>query len=115
MFTMRIKTLVIIAFAVTSVALAQRQEAVSETINVQGQSFKMIKVEGGSFKMGATPEQGLDNSDAKPVHEVTLSSFFIGETEVTQELWEAVMGKNPSFFKGKNLPVETVRSNPPVR
>lgn len=105
---MRIKTLVIIAFAVTSVALAQRQEAVSETINVQGQSFKMIKVEGGSFKMGATPEQGLDNSDAKPVHEVTLSTFFIGETEVTQELWEAVMGKNPSFFKGKNLPVETI-------
>ena len=53
----------------------------------------MILVEGGTFTMGATSEQGSDaESDEKPTHRVTLSSYYIGETEVTQELWEAVMG-----------------------
>ena len=44
----------------------------------------------------------------KPTHQVTLSSYYIGETEVTQALWNAVMGYNPSKFKGDNLPVENV-------
>ncbi len=70
-------------------------------------SFKMIRVEPGTFQMGGTIE---DNE--QPVHIVTLTDvFFIGETEVTQELWETVMGNNPSFFKGKNLPVESVSWN----
>lgn len=59
--------------------------------------------------MGATAEQGDDaDSDEKPVHSVTLSDYWIGEFEVTQELWQAVMGRNPSYFKGGNLPVEQV-------
>ena len=60
---------------------------------VQGVSFKMIKVEGGTFQMGATSEQGGDVfNDEKPVHSVTLSDYHIGQTEVTQALWQAVMG-----------------------
>ena len=81
----------------------------NETITVNGVSFTMIKVEGGTFRMGATSEQGGDAyDDEKPVHSVTLSDYYIGETEVTQELWEAVMGSNPSYFKGSQKPVESV-------
>ena len=69
----------------------------------------MIAVEGGTFTMGATEEQGSDaDPDEKPAHQVTLSSYYIGKTEVTQELWEAVMGSSLSNFKGTNLPVEKV-------
>ena len=52
----------------------------------------MIAVEGGTFQMGATNEQRSSEDDEKPVHTVTLDSYYIGETEVTQELWCAVMG-----------------------
>ncbi len=81
-----------------------------DTFRVKGVEFKMIKVEGGTFSMGATSEQGsYVDDDAKPVHSVTLSDYYIGETEVTQELWEAVMGSNPSRFKGNDQrPVEMV-------
>ena len=52
---------------------------------VNGVMFKMIAVEGGTFQMGATSEQGSDAYDnEKPVHSVTLSDYYIGETEVTQ-------------------------------
>ena len=69
----------------------------------------MIAVEGGTFTMGATPEQDSDaDSDEWPTHQVTLSNYYIGETEVTQALWKAVMGENPSQFEGDNLPVEQV-------
>lgn len=69
----------------------------TETFTVNGVSFTMVLVEGGTFTMGATPEQGSDVQDKeKPVHEVTLSNYCIGETEVTQALWVAVMGDNPS-------------------
>ncbi len=84
----------------------------NETFTVNGVSFTMIKVEGGTFNMGATSEQGGDaNGDESPVHSVTLSDYYIGETEVTQELWEAVMGSNPSYFKGSQKPVEHVSWN----
>lgn len=79
-----------------------------ETIVVNGVEFNMVKIEGGTFHMGATSEQGEYDAE-KPVHSVTLSDYYIGETEVTQELWEAVMGSNPSRFKGDNQrPVEYV-------
>ncbi|MDD6817266.1 MAG: formylglycine-generating enzyme family protein [Prevotellaceae bacterium] len=80
-----------------------------KTFTVKGVTFTMVAVEGGTFMMGATSEQGSDvGSDEKPVHQVTLSSYYIGQTEVTQALWEAVMGNNPSGFKGDNIPVEWV-------
>lgn len=76
---------------------------------VKGVSFKMIWVEGGTFQMGGTEEQGRDAADdEKPVHSVTLNSYYIGQTEVTQMLWMAVMGSNPSCYKGDNLPVEKI-------
>ena len=84
-----------------------------ETFTVNGVAFKMVKVEGGTFQMGATSEQGSDAYDwEKPVHSVTLPDYYIGQTQVTQELWEAVMGSNPSYFKGDNqCPVENVSWN----
>lgn len=86
--------------------------AARETIKVKGVSFDMIKVEGGTFTMGATSEQGNDAYDnEKPAHQVTLSDYYIGETEVTQALWQAVMGNNPSSVKGNSNPVESVTWN----
>lgn len=69
----------------------------------------MVYVSGGTFTMGGTSEQGSDAyDDEKPTHSVTLSSYYICKYEVTQALWRAVMGNNPSNFKGDNLPVECV-------
>ena len=71
--------------------------------------IEMVYVEGGTFTMGATSEQDdYAWDDEKPAHSVTLDGYYIGKYEVTQELWEAVMGSNPSHFKGDNLPVECV-------
>ena len=83
-----------------------------KTFTVGSVTFTMKPVAGGTFTMGATEEQGSDAyDDETPVHKVTLNDYYIGETEVTQELWRAVMGKNPSYFKGSNLPVERVNWN----
>ena len=71
----------------------------------------MVYVEGGTFTMGATSEQQNPDYDEKPTHTVSLSSFYIGKYEVTQALWKAVMGSNPSNWKGDNLPVENVSWN----
>jgi formylglycine-generating enzyme required for sulfatase activity len=68
--------------------------------------FKMIFIPGGTFTMGDVWGDGY--SDELPTHEVTLSSFYISNYEVTQELYLEVMGTNPSYFSGDNLPVEEV-------
>jgi len=79
---------------------------------VQQLIANMVYVEGGTFTMGATSEQGSDpDGDEKPAHRVTVSSFSIGKYEVTQEEWKAVMGSNPSVFKGAKRPVENVSWN----
>ena len=84
------------------------QEPLSNrTFTVNGVEFTMVGVQGGTFQMGRNDGDGNE----KPVHSVTLSSFYIGQTEVTQALWKAVMGSNPSHFKGDNLPVEWVSWN----
>ncbi|MDE7357071.1 MAG: formylglycine-generating enzyme family protein, partial [Bacteroidales bacterium] len=71
--------------------------------------MEMVYVEGGTFEMGATGEQGSDTfDDEKPVRTVKLGSYHIGKYEVTQAQWKAVMGTEPSYFKGDNLPVENV-------
>ena len=77
---------------------------------VNGVTFTMIPVPGGTFTMGATAEQGSDAAaNEKPAHQVTLSNYLIGQTEVTQALWQAVMGSNPSYFTGNlSCPVEQV-------
>ena len=71
-----------------------------QTFTVNGVSFKMVTVDGGSFMMGATSDDSEAGSNETPRHQVTLNSFAIGETEVTQELWQAVMGNNPSYVNG---------------
>ncbi len=101
---------IIALLACTSGATAQNVE----TFKVKAVSFKMIKVEGGSFQMGTTPDQG-DASVKQPVRDVKVNTFSMGETEVTQGIWSAVMGTNPSVFKtpylynySNSLPVENV-------
>lgn len=64
----------------------------------------MVFVQGGAFMMG-TDE---DENDERPIHDVSLAAFYIGRYEVTQAEWQAVMGDNPSFFKGENNPVEQI-------
>ena len=87
----------------------------SNTISIpvkNGISIEMVKVEAGTFIMGATPEMENPFDDEKPTHQVTLTNdYYIGKYEVTQALWQAVMGKKPSRFKGDNLPVVSVSWN----
>ena len=71
------------------------QEQVLEQVNAQ-----MVHVQGGSFTMGCTSEQKYCDDDEKPTHRVQVNDFEISKYEVTQELWEAVMGTNPSHFSG---------------
>lgn len=102
---MRLLTLMIPAALATafSAAVSAKEPAVIPEI-------EMVDVKSGTFMMG------LDQREAEhlfetPEHEVTLSDFRIGRCEVTQELWEAVMGENPSISKGDNLPVENISWN----
>jgi len=82
---------------------------VALTVNIKEVKFTMIRVEGGSFTMGATKEHLIHVMDReKPTHTVTLDDYYIGQTEVTQSLWEAVMGHNPSKHVGGNYPVENI-------
>ena len=87
-----------------------QQQAVSPessrlSFNVLGVSFDMVKVQGGTFRMGSDDFDAYE--DEKPVHSISVSDYYIGETEVTQGLWNAVMGSNSSFFKkGDNYPVD---------
>lgn len=80
----------------------------SREFEVNGVRFNMIYVEGGSFMMGAADDDSEALNDEKPRHKVTLDGYYMAETQVTQALWEAVMGSNPSHFKGANRPVEYV-------
>ena len=74
-----------------------------------GISIDMVRVEAGTFTMGATAEMKNTEDSEKPTHRVTLTNdYYIGKYEVTQALWQAVMGDDPSYFKGDNLPVEAV-------
>ena len=87
---------------------ARRIAAEEKRKQIEGIAFKMIHVEGGTFMMGANEGDSEAFDDERPAHKVMLSSYSIGETAVTQALWEAVMGGNPSYFKGADRPVECV-------
>ena len=74
-----------------------------------GISIDMVRVEAGTFTMGATPEMKDPYGNEKPTHRVTLTNdYYIGKYEVTQALWQTVMDNNPSNFPGDNLSVEQV-------
>ena len=98
--------------AVAQQPVVQAPIANSDNITIpvkDGISIDMVRVEAGTFTMGATAEMKNPNDDEKPTHRVTLTNdYYIGKYEVTQALWQTVMGNNPSKFKGDNLPVEQV-------
>ena len=105
---------------VSQPTVAQRHEVQAPVTNgdnisipvKDGISIDMVRVKAGTFTMGATPEMENPLDDEKPAHQVTLTNdYYIGKYEVTQALWKAVMGNNPSEFKGDNLPVENVSWN----
>lgn len=84
----------------------------AKTISVGTVSFTMLPVEGGTFQMGSLSTDEDAWEDEMPQHQVTLSDFYMGETEVTQALWKEVMGNNPSFYPHDDqLPVEQVSWN----
>lgn len=83
-----------------------------KTFTVNGVSFTMVNVEGATYYMGANTNDNNAESLEKPRHLVSLSNYYIGQTEVTQELWTAVMGSNPSKFTDSDqLPVDCVTWN----
>ncbi len=88
------------------------------TETVSGIEFDIVYVKGGTFQMGATSEQGSDyDSDERPVHSVTLSDYYIGKFEVTQGLWEKVMGTTIRQQRDKansGWPLYGVGSNYPM-
>ena len=96
----------------TSSSVASGFSSSGNTITIpvkNGISIDMVRVEAGTFTMGATAEMEDPYDDERPTHRVTLTNdYYIGKYEVTQALWKAVMGNNPSGFKGDNLPVEMV-------
>jgi formylglycine-generating enzyme required for sulfatase activity len=79
-----------------------------ENFTVGDVTFTMMKLPGGPFMMGAEPDDKRADGSEKPLHYVNLKKFAIGETEVTQSLWQAVMGSNPSRFVNGNRPVDNV-------
>jgi formylglycine-generating enzyme required for sulfatase activity len=94
--------IVLLLFTICSASAQQRHPG----------ELEMVFVQGGTFTMGCTSEQGSDCfDDERPAHTVNLSNYYIGKYEVTQAQWKVVMGSNPSYFKGDNLPVENVSWN----
>ena len=76
-------------------------------LKVKGVTYKMRLVEGGSFTMGPLPNDTLADED-EVRHQETVGDYYIGETEVTQALWEVVMGKNRAKLRGADMPMEYV-------
>lgn len=82
--------------------------AETKEYEVNGVKFNMIYVEGGTFTMGSLATENNAETDEEN-HKVVLTNYYIGETEVTQALWTAVMSRNPSYFKSDSLyPVESI-------
>lgn len=69
-----------------------------------GTSFELVRVEGGTFLMGSDQD-----TKEEQIHKESVADFWIGKYLVTQALWENVMGENPSHFKAKNRPIESVK------
>lgn len=103
------------AMLVVLLAGATVVQAQDRHYTVNGVKFTMKYVKGGNFMMGATDNDAMAEADEKPTHSVSVVDYYIGETEVTQELWKAVMGNNPAKFKGENYPIENVSYNDCVR
>lgn len=100
-------TVGIFAIIAAGVIIVKKKEKLLLTLFKN--NIEMVLVDGGTFNMGCTKEQDKECDDnEKPVHSVSVSNFYIGKYEVTQEQWIMVLGDNPSYFKGMDLPVEEV-------
>ncbi|XZN92881.1 MAG: bifunctional serine/threonine-protein kinase/formylglycine-generating enzyme family protein [Microcoleus sp.] len=86
----------------------QRQaEYFSENLG-RGVSLEMVQIPGGTFMMGSPNSEEGRYDNESPQHRVTVPTFFAGKYPITQAQWQAVMGNNPSNFKGEKRPVENV-------
>ena len=83
------------------------------TVTLTGDvTMDFVYIAPGTFTMGSPSSESGRGSDEGPQHEVTITQgFHLGKYEVTQGQWEAVMGSNPSYYKGTNRPVELVSWN----
>jgi formylglycine-generating enzyme required for sulfatase activity len=91
---------------------AERADPTKAKTFTNSVGMKMVLIPAGEFSMGSPPTERGRWKDEGPVHKVGLDAFYVSQTEVTQRQWEAVMGNNPSNFKGDpNLPVENVSWN----
>lgn len=94
---------------VLSCFIALSQGWASEKTHTNSIGMEFVLIPSGSFMMGATQESEPADGDEEPRHPVTISkAFYLGKFEVTQSQWVAVMGDNPSEFKGDNMPVDNV-------
>lgn len=99
----------IIAFLLLLVCFQVRAQDTLLNVKVNNVTFDMVFVKGGTFDMGCNPSDNYECYDKEsPVHNVTLSDYYIGRCEVTQKLWNAIMGENPSRYVGEDHPVEMV-------
>ena len=102
---------IVFNFQFSIVNCAQAQDSVLLVDLPEGQRLEMVWVEGGTFTMGSNAARGVSHNyeASRPEHSVTVDGFFMGRLEVTQGVWRAVMGVNPSKFTGNDsLPVEQV-------
>lgn len=102
-----VRGLLLVLFFLLPLGMQAQTRPTTRVFIVKGVQFKMKFVPGGYFEMGALPNDTLADAD-EVRHKVLVNNFYMGETEVTQELWEAVMPKNRSKQKGAKLPVEYV-------
>lgn len=113
-YGLRVKSWVLCAgmiFGMTVFNFSRAQDSVLRVEIANAPVLEMVYVGGGVFTMGSNDSKGVANQyeSTRPEHEVTVGAFYIGRFEVTQALWTAVMGENPSFFRGSgNLPVENI-------
>jgi formylglycine-generating enzyme required for sulfatase activity len=88
--------------------VSAKQDKIGQKNNyIELYDIEMIFVPGGTFEMGSN----FFYVNEKPQHNVEVSDFYIGKSVITQAQWKAVTGKNPSFYKGDNLPIESISWN----
>lgn len=102
-----------LASAILSGAVVNVPIGKAQTFAVDGVQFTMLPVEGGTFLMGSPKDDSDALENEKPIHSVTVSGFYMCQTEVTQALWKAVMGKLPTSNKEFNdqYPVRASRAD----
>lgn len=98
--------------AVTQQSSGLEYDSNEKTIRYGAHKYKFVSIGSCTFTMGATKEHGdLAQTSEAPSHKVTLFTYWMGNTEVPQWLWQAVMHENPSQNVGDNYPVENVSWN----